>query len=57
MDVQGFMLAASRPNGGVLIVLVSLTVLGFTLLFRVGKIEKRLNQLEAQQKPKDGGGE
>lgn len=57
MDVQGFMLAASRPHGGLLVAVVGLIVMGFAQVGWLMKIEKRLNQLEAQQKPKDGGGE
>ncbi|MFP6702890.1 MAG: hypothetical protein VB861_14165 [Planctomycetaceae bacterium] len=57
MDVQGFMLAVSRSHGGLLVAVVGLVVMGFAQVGWLMKIEKRLNQLEAQQKPKDGGGE
>jgi len=57
MDVQDFMLAASRPHGGMLVAVCGVTVCCFALMFQIRKIEKRLKQLETQQKPKDGGGE
>jgi hypothetical protein len=57
MDVQDFMLAASRPHGAMLLTVCGLTVCCISLIIWVMKIDKRLNQLEEQQKLKDGGGE
>ena len=57
MDVQHFVLAASRPLTAMLITVCGLTVCCISLIFWISKINIRVYQLEEQQKLKDGGGE
>ena len=57
MDVQGFMLATLLLDRFWLVVITGLSCFVILLIRRGANIEKRLNQLEEQQKPKDGGGE
>tara|TARA_B110000263_G_scaffold143839_1_gene124789 strand:- start:296 stop:463 length:168 start_codon:yes stop_codon:yes gene_type:complete len=54
MNVQDLMVAgATKPNGAMLVAVIGTMILTFTLFYSVGKINKRLDQLETQQKPED----